>query len=67
MLGFVGGEVVVEDQATIFGPSEIRPLQMTNVRCDGTEKSIFECPMKVDVKDDEEGCRDNDYLGIICQ
>merc|ERR1719381_382235 len=53
MLGKSGGEVVVDDQVKRFGKSQIRHIQMTNVRCTGEEESIFDCPMKVDVTDTE--------------
>ena len=68
MLGLSGGEVVVDNQLDRFGTTEIRHLQMTNVKCTGEENSIFDCPMKVDVKDEEEGCGINAgaYLGIVC-
>merc|ERR1719312_744858 len=66
MLGKSGGEVVVDDQEKRFGLSKIRHIQMTNVRCTGEEDSIFDCPMKVDVTDAEEGCSLDATLGIVC-
>merc|ERR1712168_93742 len=66
MLGKSGGEVVVDDQEKRFGKSQIRHIQLTNVRCAGDEESIFDCPMKVDVTESEEGCNLTDYLGIVC-
>merc|ERR1719347_35234 len=67
MLGKSGGEIVVDDQEKRFGKSQIRRIQMTNVRCTGEEESIFDCPMKVDVTDEEEGCLNGSaYLGIVC-
>merc|ERR1719308_788680 len=74
MLGKSGGEVVVDDQEKRFGLSKIRHIQMTNVRCTGEEDSIFDCPMKVDVTDAEEGCSvkgstrgiPDSPLGIVC-
>jgi len=66
MLGKSGGEVVVDNQVKRFGKSQIHHLQMTNVRCTGEEESIFDCPMKVDVTDEEEGCGQDAFLGIVC-
>ena len=71
MLGRSGGEVVVTDQQSRFGLSQIRHVQISNVHCTGEEDSIFDCPMKVDVTDAEEGCTRTEGivdapLGIIC-
>ena len=68
MLGRSGGEVVVSDQEARFGLSKIRHLQMTDVQCTGEEDSIFDCGMKVDITDEEEGCTISSatYLGIVC-